>query len=688
MNSNEIPRPSVSYQQESTEEIEKDADDRTDKSQLGADFYVNLGDRLWQQKKLTETVDAYRQAIELETKSPQVYYRMAEALKQLGNFEEAAFYYRLAVSIQSNNRSTKEASLTITDMAGEMGSNPTDDSAELSFSFSEQTVQIYLEQANSYLEEQKWNEAISACQEALKISPELAEAYKIWGNVLQRQGKISDAMGYYAKALTIAPDSPEIYANLGSVCAQKQKWQEALEYYHKAIELNPDFAGVYRNLVRVWTQLGEPDKAEAANQQAIAIEANKTKSKLNLPQAIAKDDRPLDTKNLAAKSPEEILEYYSQALKKQPDSLEIYRKLAPVLEELQRWEDAAACYRKIAELERVQINKSVQLPQLTQGKEIDNNNTETGDRALLPPNSQTDKGESVEVYIRAGNALVQQQQWQQAIAVYERALTIEPNRPDIYRQMAKIVAKLGKKDVAADYWYRALDLEQKQAVPTEYLQLGHLWRELDRNERALDCYRRALQLQPTLDEAYHHLGKILAEAGNVAELVELYKLAISHNPNNPEHYLHLAEVCRHQGNWQIATACYQKALTIVPNDWEVHHILADVWLKQEKYTEASASYRQAIAINPNSFWSCHNLGYTLLKQQNFQDASLALQQAIALKSDFFWTYYNLGNAFIHLQEWEKAGAAFDIVLQLQPNFSPARQKLQYVAEQKSNLGKN
>jgi tetratricopeptide (TPR) repeat protein len=683
MNTNEIPRPSLSYQQKSTEEIEKDADDRMDNSYSGADFYVDLGDRLWQQKKLTETVDAYRQAIELETKSPQVYYRMAEALKQLGNFEEAAFYYRLAVSIQSNNRSTTEASLTITDMAGEMESNLTEDGAELTFPFSGQTVQIYLEQANSYLEEQKWDAAILACQEALKTSPELAEAYKIWGNALQRQGKISDAMGYYAKALMIAPDSPEIYANLGSVCAQKQKWQEALEYYHKAIELNPDFAGVYRNLAKVWTQLGESDKAEAANKQAIAIEANKPK----LPQAIAREDRPLNAKNLAARSLEEVLEYYSQALKQQPNSLELYRSLAPVLEKLQRWEDAAACYRKIAELERVQMNKSVQLPQLTQSNDTSNNNTKASERATLPPEIQTDKSESAEVYIRAGNALVQQQQWQQAIAVYERALVIETNRPDIYRQIAKIVAKLGKKDVAADYWYRALDLEQKQAAPTEYLQLGHLWQELNRKERASDCYRRALKLQPALDEAYHHLGAILADAGNLTELVELYKLAISHNPNNPEHYLHLAEVCRHQGNWQIATACYQKALTIAPDNWEIHHILADVWLKQEKYAEASVSYRQAIALNPNSFWSCHNLGYALLKQKSFQDASMVLQQAIALKSDFFWTYYNLGDAFIQLQEWEKAAAAFEQVLQLQPNFSPARQKLQYVAEQKSNMGK-
>jgi O-antigen biosynthesis protein len=669
-------------QQESTEERRQQD---INNSQLEANFYINLGNQFWQQKKLTETVEAYRQAIELETKSPQVYYRMAEALKQLGNVEEAAFYYRMAVSVQNNSRSTTEEPLKITDMAGEIESKPVEATAESTYPPQEQTTQIYLEQANSYIEEQQWDSAIFACQEAIKISPKLAEAYKIWGNALQKQGKISDAMGYYAQALTLQPNSPEIYANLGSIYAQKKKWQEALEYYQRAVALKPDFAGVYRNLAKVWTQLGNSEKASEANNKAIELEPSKA-----TPQELAEIGERL----VARQRPEDALNYYRQALQRQPNSLELYRSLAGVLEQLQRWQDAAACYRKIAELERLQVSQSALLPQgatippstsETNTDNTNNNGSNTNiDRQEKNEPPISPEGDSAEVYVRAGNALVQQQQWQQAISVYNQALKLDPNRPDIYRQTAKIIAKLGQKDAAADYWYRALGLEGKQASPTEYLQLGHLWCELTQIDRAVDCYRRALQLQPTLTEAYHHFGKILAEAGNLTELVELYKLAITYNPENSEHYYHLAEVCRYQGDWQVVTACYQKALTITSDNWEIHHNLGDSFLKQEKYAEAITAYRSAIELNPNSFWSCHNLGYALLNQQNLSEALTILQRAIALKQDFFWTYYNLGNVYIQSRQWDKAAAAFARVLQLQPDFSPAQQKLQYVERHKTN----
>jgi O-antigen biosynthesis protein len=671
-------QPPFPLQQESTEEREQDVNNY----QSEANFYISLGDRCWQQKKLPETIDAYRQAIELETKSPQVYYRMAEALKQLGNVEEAAFYYRLAVSVQNNNRSVTEEPLKITDMAGEIESNPMGETAESNYSPQEQTAQIYLEQANSYLEEQRWELAISACQEALKITPRLAEAYKIWGNVLQKQGKISDAMGYYAQALNIEPNSPEIYANLGSIYAQKKKWQEALEYYQRAVDLKPDFAGVYRNLAKVWTQLGNLEQANEANNKALELEPSK---------ATARELIEIGDSLLAEQRPEDALNYYHQALQRQPDDLELYRSLARILEKLERWQDTSACYSKIAELERLQANKSLQLPQsVNSASSVSETNTNNNHSKSISPHNNREynhpvlpSSDSADVYVRAGNLLVHQEQWQQAIAVYQQALKLDPNRPDIYRQTAKIIAKLGQKDAAADYWHHALDLEGKQASPTEYVQLGHLWRELTQTNRAVDCYRRALQLQPTLTEAYHHFGKILADAGNLNELVELYKLAITYNPEKSEHYYHLAEVCRLKGDLQIVVVCYQKVLKLDPNNWEIHHNLGDSFLKQEKYAEASDAYRRAIELNPNSFWSCNNLGYALLNQQNFGEAIIVLQQAITLKQDFFWTYYNLGDVYIQAEEWDKATAAFFRVLQLQPNFNPAQQKMQYVDQQKT-----
>ena len=117
-----------------------------------------------------------------------------------------------------------------------------------------EAAEIYLQQALAYSDEQEWAEVIEACQHAVRISPDSAEAYKLWGNALQRMGQTSKAMGMYAKAVEIEPDLAEVYANLGSLHARQKKWSKAREYYQKAIIIKPNFPGAY--LIGIWLKSG------------------------------------------------------------------------------------------------------------------------------------------------------------------------------------------------------------------------------------------------------------------------------------------------------------------------------------------------------------------------------------------------------------------------------------------------
>jgi tetratricopeptide (TPR) repeat protein len=137
-----------------------------------------------------------------------------------------------------------------------------------------QTAVGWHQQAEDCLRKGQLSEAIAASQQALKIQPNFAAAYKTLGNAVQHLGRMQAAADCYAKALQIQPNFPEVYANVGSLYAQQQQWQPASAYYQKAIELKPNFAGAYRNLAKVLTQLGQPEKANYAWYQAVAIEAS------------------------------------------------------------------------------------------------------------------------------------------------------------------------------------------------------------------------------------------------------------------------------------------------------------------------------------------------------------------------------------------------------------------------------
>ena len=49
--------------------------------------------------------------------------------------------------------------------------------------------------ALEHLEKQEWEQCALACKQATQIMPEMAEAYKIWGNALQRMGETGEGHG-------------------------------------------------------------------------------------------------------------------------------------------------------------------------------------------------------------------------------------------------------------------------------------------------------------------------------------------------------------------------------------------------------------------------------------------------------------------------------------------------------------
>lgn len=142
----------------------------------------------------------------------------------------------------------------------------------LAFNF-KQKAEIYLSQGNLHA-------AYVACSEALEISPNCGEVYKIKGNILQRMGKLELAKKFYRQAIQYNPNLAEAHANLGSIFARQQQWEKAVKFYEKAISIKPEFAGFYRNLAKIWQRLGKHELTKEYNQKALDLEA-KYEQKIN-----------------------------------------------------------------------------------------------------------------------------------------------------------------------------------------------------------------------------------------------------------------------------------------------------------------------------------------------------------------------------------------------------------------------
>ena len=410
-------------------------------------------------------------------------------------------------------------------------------------------IKVYLDQAEMYCSEKKWEQAIAACQEALNISPDTAAAYKLWGNILQRMGKTTDAMGYYAKALVIEPDFPEVYANLGSLYAKQELWKEAISYYQKAIALNPNFAGAYRNLAKIWHQLNQTQK-----QTQCLVYA------LNLDPSLGSAEEYYQLGNSLSEQGQidEAVRFYRAAVDLKPDFLLACNKLADALERQGDWKSAVTYYRQVLDIraehvtERPQSSSTpnsqppktvtVESSKETRADVINVQRSigkESPSRASSSPISKLEnqtqqllqashaQPDSDSIRIALGDIYVKQENWDSAIEAYKAALRINPKLADVYLKLAKAFNQVGKKVEMAESFYRACELDVTLASGQQYLILGKTFLKQDKVDKAIVCYQHALQVEPNLVDAYRQLGDALKSQGKKDDAMAAYQKALS-----------------------------------------------------------------------------------------------------------------------------------------------------------------
>ncbi|MGF1542207.1 MAG: tetratricopeptide repeat protein [Pleurocapsa sp.] len=559
---------------------------------------------------------------------------------------------------------------------------------------------IYVKQASVYFQEGNWQQTIDACKRALQTAPHTAEAYKLWGNVLQRLGNKSEALGCYARALEIQPDLAEVYANLGSFHAEQAEWQQAIAYYEKAVTVNPNLAGAYRNLAKIWEELGDSHRALRCFCQAINLEP-KT---LTAAEYIGFADELYQQGKL-----QEASIFYIHGVNADPNCEPGYIKLVEILETIGQWQEAVVYYRQLIALQKARQNSNVAPQPRLANKPISNLLANSKKKAVksekqlppallppsLPPKKSDSLPESTASQITGNNSLVdnpqesslievqpesaqswnnlgslyaQKQQWQKAISCYQKALELDVNFSHTYHNLAKVYDQLGEQQKATAYLYKALTLNPSGVSAEDKFQLGRALLSQGNQSAALSCLRQALQLKPDYADAYVLLGEIFYNKQRESEAQTCYAQAVKYQTNNSLAYFRLGQIAAKQQNDKQAFNFYKQAIALEPEHPEAYHYLGEILDRQERWGEAIKVYRQAIKFNPDFSWSYNNLGYAYLQQKQYHQAIEAYRQAIKLNPEFFWSYQNLGTALDGLERWSKSIAIYETAIELNPNF--------------------
>jgi len=96
-------------------------------------------------------------------------------------------------------------------------------------------------------------------------------------------------------------------------------------------------------------------------------------------------------------------------------------------------------------------------------------------------------------------------------------------------------------------------------------------------DRALDAYRRAIELAPDHADAHLNLGRMLHEAGRVNEAESHYRRALEARPGDATAAYNLGVALEDLRRPHLAAAAYERALAADPECADAHFNLARLW---------------------------------------------------------------------------------------------------------------
>jgi len=237
-----------------------------------------LGTALGVQGK--NALHALQQAVQLLPQDVEVHNNLGNALKDLGQLQDATASYRRAIALNSQYADAHNNLGLVLNALGQHEAAAA--SYRRALALKPDDVEMHVNLGIALNAGDQFGAAVTCYRRALALNPNCAEAYNSLGNSLQALGQLGEAMMSYRRALELKPNYALAHNNLGS--AQKSCGQiiEALASYRRALALKPEYADAHYNLGNALQDLGQLDAALASYRSALVLKPDYSDARGNI----------------------------------------------------------------------------------------------------------------------------------------------------------------------------------------------------------------------------------------------------------------------------------------------------------------------------------------------------------------------------------------------------------------------
>ena len=279
--------------------------------------------------------------------------------------------------------------------------------------------------------------------------------------------------------------------------------------------------------------------------------------------------------------------------------------------------------------------------------------------------SNQNQGQHSLLLLKQGNIFYANNQYEEAISVYDKALQIRPDNHEAWNNRGIALGNLGRNEEAISSYNRALVF--KPDYHEAWNNRGIALVDLGRNKEAIASYNRALKFKPDYHEVWYYRGIALGNLGRNEEAIASYDRALKFKPDHHDAWYYRGFALRRLGRNEEAITSYDRALEFKPDHHKAWYNRGFLLGNLGRYEEAIASYDRALEFKPDEDVAWYNRGFLLGNLGRYEEAITSYDRGLEFKPDDHQAWYNRGIALSNLGRYEEAIASYDKAVECKPD---------------------
>jgi tetratricopeptide (TPR) repeat protein len=465
------------------------------------DFYAGLGSN-------QHAIDAYQRGLAAAPKSIELHNRIIAIYLSTNRIAEAE-----AMNQKISKESPHNPTANVQRAQILIAQNRFDDAVQLLDRQVSDTPDFAL--AHYVLGTAQWRrgaveQARTAYQDAVRLSPGMIEAWKSLTQLLLSRGEVNSARLYAQRCIQLEPGAAAGHLLLGTAYLATAEYDRAREEFAVAQRLSPRDPWPHARMAKAWAAQKHIESAEHEFQLALALQPDN-------PTLFGDYFEFL----LNSAQPSRAADRARQFAAAHPTDAEAQRLLATVLVHRQLYPEAETVAERAV---------------------------------LLAPRM-------LSAYLTLGSVQEKLGETDAALATYNRAISLEPNYPPLLTIVGNLYLQKNDLDSARRCFQQALSVDPNFAIAEANL----AWVYAQRGENldvALGLAQKARQQLPALESIADTLGWVQYKKGDYSSAKSLLQDCVKTAPQQANYHYHLGMVLLATGDHTRARAEIENALRL------------------------------------------------------------------------------------------------------------------------------